>query len=231
MQSRMAVIARRSNLVFSSKHVRRGLATSYGTCTVDPEAHRLAYLSGEPEDTKNVAEAKPAKPQTEEPRPTVEGTEPLSPPKLPHAVPPRLESTGVNQPLDSNFQQKRRLSTALNDVSCAGLDGSPWPEDKGGRKSDRDEQQMDDKDYFEHHKASPLSEIEVADTRKPITRATDGTADTRTGSDLVGWLPEQLDTAEDSLRRAMEIWKQNAMRGDPDSPHGRVLRALRGESF
>ncbi|GFQ02463.1 hypothetical protein PHJA_002390200 [Phtheirospermum japonicum] len=39
-----------------------------------------------------------------------------------------------------------------------------------------------------------------------------------------------MDSAEDSLRRADgDYLGGNAMRGDPDSPHGRVLRKLRGE--
>ena len=74
----------------------------------------------------------------------------------------------------------------------------------------------------------------MVDTRKPITRASDGTADSNNeyfGDEVILWREEQLDTAEEALRRAMEIWKQSAVRGDPDSPHGRVLRALRGEDW
>lgn len=188
-----------------------------------------------------MAEPKPAKPpeKTEYKLANPKGsstssTEPLTPPKpVPHHRSPRLESTGVSQPVEPTIHQKRSQTTTLvlDDVSCAGLDGSPWPSDEGERRRDRAEQQADDEEYFKHHKASPLSEIEVADTRKPITRATDGTADYGAGRDVIGWRPEQLDTAEEALMRAVEIWKQNAMRGDPDAPHSRVLRALRGEEF
>lgn len=106
-------------------------------------------------------------------------------------------------------------------MECVGLDGSPWPE-KGVEDDDSEE-------YFMHRKASPLSEIEVADTRKPISRATDGYAEG--GGNVVLFSDEQRDSAEDSLRRAAEMWREAAVRGDPDSPHGRVLRALRGENW
>lgn len=119
----------------------------------------------------------------------------------------------------------------MEEVSCAGLDGSPWPKDRKKDERSRGEKPEDEREYYEHHKASPLSELKFVDSRKPITRATDGTADSGVGKDAIGWLPEQLDTAEEALRRATEIWRQNAMRGDPDAPHSRVLRALRGEDF
>ncbi|KAK3020577.1 hypothetical protein RJ639_046927 [Escallonia herrerae] len=156
---------------------------------------------------------------------------------IPHALFPKLESTGVNRPAEPITQQKRYNSVTLKveDVSCAGLDGSPWPEDGTDLREQNEEQQGDDREYFKHHKASPLSEIEVADTRKPITRATDESADSyferEYGERAVLWRPEQIDTAEDSLRRAMEIWRESATRGIPDAPHSRVLRELRSEDW
>ncbi|GFQ08348.1 hypothetical protein PHJA_002978800 [Phtheirospermum japonicum] len=130
-------------------------------------------------------------------------------------------------------QQKRRISAKIGDVGCAAVvDVNPWPEEENeiDMKRQREEQQEDNMEYFKHRKASPLSEIEIADTRKPISRATDGTAEKGTvGNGFIVWRPEQMDSAEDSLRRATEIFRWNAMRGDPDSPHGRVLRKLRGE--
>lgn len=159
-------------------------------------------------------------------------TGPLKPPRIPYASSTRLESTGgLNPPSDPIIQQKRRHATSsLEEVSCcAGLEGTPWPKDK--------EEEQRDREYYKHHKASPLSEIKLVDTRKPITRATDGTADADgdgdegLASDVIGWRPEQLDTAEEALRRAAEIFRQNAMRGDPDLPHSMVLRELRGEWF
>ncbi|GKU86927.1 hypothetical protein SLEP1_g1391 [Rubroshorea leprosula] len=166
------------------------------------------------------------------------GTDPLVQPKAPLTSSPRLESTEVNHPSGHNLQQKRTAGSSvapLEEVSCVGLDGSPWPKDKKEEQKSEREQTLDDREYYKHHKASPLSEIEVADTRKAITQATDGTAADPSvyggGRDVMEWRPEQLDTAEEALKRAALIWKQNAMRGDPDSPHGSVLRELRGEWF
>ncbi|GLT56233.1 hypothetical protein SLA2020_292930 [Shorea laevis] len=198
-----------------------------GELEASPEIHR-----GEPQDTEKsgAAEADHGERGT--------GTDPLVQPKPQLTSSPRLESTEVNRPSGHNLQQKRTTGSSvapLEEVSCVGLDGSPWPKDKKEEQKSEREQTLDDRDYYKHHKASPLSGIEVADTRKPITQATDGTAADPLvyggGRDVMGWRPEQLDTAEEALRRAALIWKQNAMRGDPDSPHGRVLRELRGEWF
>lgn len=150
-------------------------------------------------------------------------------PKSPCESSPKLKNAGVNQRLDPNIQQKRKQGTkALEDVSCAGLDGTPWPEEERIKEEDL---RGDNQDYYRHRKASPLSELEFADTRKPVSRVMHGTADSGRGGDVIGWLPEQLETAEETLLRAAEMWRQQAMRGDPDAPHSRVLRALRGEDF
>lgn len=172
---------------------------------------------------------------SQEQGPTTKDNEPYVPPKSPFESTSKLESSGVGPRTDPIAQQKRRNSAfpaQIGDVSCVGIDGSPWPDDEKetDRKEQREEQLEDDREYFKHHKASPLSEIEVADTRKPISRATDGTGQKESvGGGAMVWRAEQLDTAEESLRRAVEIFRWNAMRGDPDSPHGRVLRELRGE--
>lgn len=154
------------------------------------------------------------------------------PPNPPNPSSPKLESIPLNKPVDPVFQQKRHHSAShkapIEDVSCAGMDGSPWPEDKTDMRRQRKAQEEDDKEYFKHHKASPLSEIEVADTRKPITRATDGYfGDER----VISWRPEQIDTAEESLLRAAKMWRESATRGVPDWPHSRRLRELRGEDW
>ncbi|CAA2963868.1 Hypothetical predicted protein [Olea europaea subsp. europaea] len=226
MQSTLASTAAKLNRVLSARNhflpQRLASATLTGR-TADPAVHTV-----EPEEvdaTEAVLDEKlrhlPEKGLIKEP---------YVAPKSPTDSSPKLESTGVNERIDPIAHQKRRNSSTIEDLNCAGLDGSPWPED---RREQREEQIEDDREYFKHHKASSLSEIEVADTRKPITRATDGTVQNYTvgygGEGLVLWQPEQIDTAEDSLRRAMEIFRENATRGDPDSPHGRVLRALRGE--
>ncbi|GMI69456.1 hypothetical protein like AT1G02700 [Hibiscus trionum] len=162
-------------------------------------------------------------------------TDPLIQPKLPHESSRRLKSSPVNEPLEPNLQQRRTKvsGAAFEEVSCVGVVGTPLPESKEREQGEKREQTKDDKEYFRDHKPSPLSEIEVADTRKPITRATDGSATEtkQSGGDVIGWKPEQLLTAEETLLRASEIWKENAMRGIPELPHSRRLRELRGEWF
>lgn len=199
----------------------RLLSASVGR-TADPDLH------GGDVDEYDAAEAKKAETATGESeiKPSSTGKVPISPSKSPCGSSPKIESKGVNNRIDPNVQQKRRNSNAsIPDVSCAGLDGGPWPDDA----TDRRRQEDDNKEYFKHHKASPLSGLKMADTRKPITRATDGSSGGAAAGGVVVWLPEQLESAEDTLLRAMEIWKENAARGDPDSPHGKILRNLRGE--
>ncbi|XP_042518544.1 uncharacterized protein LOC122092287 [Macadamia integrifolia] len=151
---------------------------------------------------------------------------PFSSGKIPYMPQPTLDSIPVEPPVKPINQQKRKSHTTSSvDASCVGVDGSPlWK--LGGDGVD------EFVEYYKDHKPSPLSEVEFVDTRKPITRATDGTADSveyGRGADVIGWREEQLDTAEEALQRAVRIWKENAMRGDPDSPQSRALRALLGE--
>ncbi|KAI9080337.1 hypothetical protein K1719_037731 [Acacia pycnantha] len=237
MQSRLLDTTARTSIrtlsaVYRHNLLRRFCAAPSGQAA-DPAIHSgereagPAVHKGEPQGIKRTTNTKFA--ETEH---VPKEDEFLKNPNYPYESSARLKSSGVKQRLDPTFQQKRKQRTkALEDVSCAGLDGSPWPKDGAKDQRNRAEKLEDEREYYKHHKASPLSELEFVDSRKPITRATDGTADSGAGRDVIGWLPEQLDTAEDSLRRATEIWKQNAMRGDPDAPHSRVLRALRGEDF
>ncbi|CAH9140460.1 unnamed protein product [Cuscuta epithymum] len=206
---------------------QRFVSASVGR-TADPNVH-AGDLDGD--NAAEVKKAETAKGESEIKPPGI-GKSPFSSSKSPCGSTPKIGSTGVSDPVEPNLQQKRRNSDAakaeplIADVSCTGLDGGPWPDEA----TDRRHQEEDDKEFFKHHKASPLSEIKLADTRKPVSRATDsgggGAAD-----GVVTWRPEQLDTAEGSLLRAMEVWKWNAMRGDPDSPHGKVLRELKGENW
>lgn len=236
MQSSLAVRTLRSYMaaaVTRNQAPLRGLSSSSSSGPADPAVHS-GDLEGE--DAEEAAKAASARPDREH-KPTTENTEPLpfvSTAKPRYNTKQKLETTGVNQPLDPNIQQKRSNSTvaSLEDVSCVGVDGRPLPTDGDSRKEQEEEEAADNKAYFEHHKASPLSEIEVADTRKPITAATDGTANAGYfGGDygVVLWKEEQLDTAEEALLRASSLWREAATRGVPDYPHSRVLRALRGE--
>ncbi|XP_057800223.1 uncharacterized protein LOC131015815 [Salvia miltiorrhiza] len=217
MQSRFAVTAAKFNhALFPARRIRSCASTSGRTA--DPAEHAVDEEDVYPTDA--MQDEKRRRPPKHEP--TSKDNETYSPPKSPTETAAKLESSGVGPRTDPIGQQKRR--------SCAGIGSSPWPakEDEVDRRAQGEEQERDNKEYFEHHKASPLSEIEVCDTRKPVSQATDGTAQSET---VGGWRPEQLDTAEDSLRRAVEIFRMNAMRGDPNSPHGRVLRQLRGEDW
>ncbi|XP_028781960.1 uncharacterized protein LOC114738103 [Neltuma alba] len=237
MQSRLLDTTARTSIRMLSAVYRRNLqrrfcAASSGQ-TADPAIHSgereagPAVHKGEPQGIKSSRNTKFAETEHEP-----KEDEFLETPKSPYESSAKLKSNGVNQRLDPTFQQKRKQgSKASEDASCAGLDGSPWPKDSGKDERNRAEKLEDEREYYKHHKASPLSELEFADSRKPFARATDGTANSGAGRDVIGWLPEQLDTAEEALRRATEIWRQNAMRGDPDAPHSRVLRTLRGEDF
>ncbi|WCJ22280.1 hypothetical protein M5689_004375 [Euphorbia peplus] len=236
--SRLVGTATRYYRAFSLAHIRapyRGFATGAETGSAGDhsgEDQMPSAPTGKPEETRDHYEPETGKREPNkgtEHNPPKKGTEPLVKPRVPFGSSPGLESTGVNNPAEPPVQQRREsTSTALlDDVECAGLDGTPLPEE---REKNKQKDEEDDNEYYKHHKASPLSEIEIADTRKPITRATDGTMDAK-GKDVMGWLPEQLDTAEEALERASRIFRENAMRGNPDSPHGRVLRQLRGEWF
>ncbi|KAM0050614.1 hypothetical protein Hdeb2414_s0007g00225981 [Helianthus debilis subsp. tardiflorus] len=142
----------------------------------------------------------------------------------------KLQTPGVNTPIDPHVQQKRTLATKPKDeLTCAGLDGSPWPEEES---ASREEQEEEDKEYFKEHKASPLSNMEMGDTRKPLEKVVQATAGGYFGDEKVmTWLPEQIDTAEESLLRATKMFRAAAERGVPEWPHSRRLRELRGEDW
>ncbi|GER42777.1 histidinol phosphate aminotransferase 1 [Striga asiatica] len=229
MQSRLAIAAARLNRLIlsgSQKHhltQRLGCTTTTGR-TADPAEHAVDHDEVYP--TEAIEDEKRRHPKDE--ATVAKDHQPYVPPKSPIASTPKIEHPGIGPQTDPILQQKRRISTNSGDIVCAAGPEAPAPAD-----TDRKRQEEDNVEYFKHHKASALSEIEIADTRKPITRATDGTVQNeivgKEGTGFVVWRPEQLDTAEDSLRRAAEIFRWNAVRGDPDSPHGRVLRELRGE--
>ncbi|KAL3648088.1 hypothetical protein CASFOL_009056 [Castilleja foliolosa] len=226
MQSRLITAAKLKRQLLSGGQrpfsvQRLGYATTSGR-TADPAEHAVDQEEVSP--TEAIQDEK--RRHSPEHGPTTKDDNPFIPSKSPIQSEPKIGSAGVGPPINPIAQQKRRSS------------GDPWSEKETeiDFKKQQEEQQGDNVEYFKHHKASPLSEIEIADTRKPISRATDGTVQNETvglegSSGFIVWRPEQMDTAEDSLRRATEIYKSNAMRGDPDSPHGRVLRKLRGENW
>ncbi|AET01932.1 hypothetical protein MTR_8g023290 [Medicago truncatula] len=100
----------------------------------------------------------------------------------------------VNERLDPNIQQKRKQGTkaaALEDVSCAGLDGTLGLKKKKKSGAKRNRMKITN-NTIKHHKASPISEFKFAYTRKPVERVMHGTADAKHDRDVIGWLPEQL---------------------------------------
>ncbi|CAN8306405.1 unnamed protein product [Cochlearia groenlandica] len=231
MQSRLLAFASAARFRVSPIAHRR-LASGSSTSGADP-----AIYPRDPDCMDDVANPKTAADEIVDvtPQPSLEEQQ-LVPPKSPRSTAHKLESTPVGHPSEPHFQQKRKNTSSppLDSATCAGLAGSsPWPreETEEEEKRRRRDETKSDREFYKHHKASPLSEIEFADTRKPITQATDGTA-YPAGKDVIGWLPEQLDTAEETLHKASMIFKQNAERGDPETfPHSRILREMRGEWF
>lgn len=82
----------------------------------------------------------------------------------------------------------------------------------------------EDREYYRTHKPSPLAEVEFADTRKPVTRYTDGGAEDRMEHDVPGTMVR--DTADASLARAEALFREAASRGNPAWPHSRALAAM-----
>lgn len=142
----------------------------------------------------------------------------------PFASSTKFESTVVGPTANPTFQQKRRWSHAapeppsLYDVSCVGADGSPLDGSKAEdmQWKSRDEQVDEEREYYEHHKASPLSEIEFADTRTDGEKRED-----IWGGEGRGYLIR--DTVDDSLRRAEAMFNAARETGDPCLPHSRAL--------
>ena len=112
----------------------------------------------------------------------------------------------------SSLTQKRRLSADSRE------EATPGGEEFAARKV-----REEDREYYRTHKPSPLAEVEFADTRKPITRATDGSA-----TDRYADVPPRLveDTVDDSLARAEAMFREAASRGNPEWPHSRALAEM-----
>nr|CAB3493530.1 unnamed protein product [Digitaria exilis] len=85
---------------------------------------------------------------------------------------------------------------------------------RGLRRKLREE----DRECYRMHKLSPLVEVELVDTRKPIARATDGG-----GGDAEVPSPR---TVDDSLARAEAMFREATSRGNPEWPHSRALAEM-----
>ncbi|RLM84459.1 uncharacterized protein C2845_PM04G33340 [Panicum miliaceum] len=118
----------------------------------------------------------------------------------------------------SSFTQKRRLSAGAGLARDSREEATPGGEESAARKV-----REEDREYYRTHKPSPLAEVEFADTRKPITRATDGGA-----ADRYADVPARVveDTADDSLARAEAMFREAASRGNPEWPHSRALAEM-----
>ncbi|KAF6999403.1 hypothetical protein CFC21_015438 [Triticum aestivum] len=143
-----------------------------------------------------------------------------------HRVPPftpsgKLGSQELADPAaGSTFTQKRRWSSNSKPAGSDPLgDATPGDEEAAARKV-----REEDREYYRTHKPSALAEVEFADTRKPVTRATDGGAEDRLEQDVPGTMVE--DTADASLARAEAMFREAASRGNPAWPHSRALAAM-----
>uniref|UniRef100_A0A0E0LPR1 Uncharacterized protein n=1 Tax=Oryza punctata TaxID=4537 RepID=A0A0E0LPR1_ORYPU len=116
----------------------------------------------------------------------------------------------------SSFTQKRRWSSQPADSRDEATPGG----DEAAARKVREE----DREYYRTHKPSPLAEVEFADTRKPINRATDGGGAADRFSDVPAKVVE--DTADDSLARAEAMFREAASRGNPEWPHSRALAEM-----
>lgn len=149
-----------------------------------------------------------------------------STPRLPESkesIPPfapsgKLGSQELADPTGgSSFKQKRRRSSGAPGRDFR-EDATPGREETAVRKV-----REEDREYYRTHKPSPIAEVEFADTRKPITRATDGGAADRL-ADVPGRMVE--DTVDASLARAEAMFREAASRGNPAWPHSRALAAM-----
>nr|XP_043611520.1 uncharacterized protein LOC122583156 [Erigeron canadensis] len=230
MQSRLTLVSKLNKILLTPPKYKTIPQSLFSTSSGNVKAEGDDAMT-QGVDTEGET-ANPKLDKNENITPTKEDDHYMRPKTVPpNLSSPKLQNPGVSTPVDPHFQQKRTKSTSpALEISCAGLDGSPWPEDN--KDSDRKEQEEDDKEFFKHHKASPLSEIEIGETRKPLERVMQGTADGYFGDEKVlTWKPEQLDTAEQSLLRATQMFREAAARGVPDWPHSRRLRELRGEDW
>ncbi|GJN10691.1 hypothetical protein PR202_ga28808 [Eleusine coracana subsp. coracana] len=120
---------------------------------------------------------------------------------------------------DSTFTQRRRFSSSFTQKRQFSSREAATP---GGEEAAARKVREEDREYYRTHKPSPLAELEFADTRKPVTQATDGGAADRLDAYVSSATPATVeDTADDSLARAEAMFRDAASRGNPDWPHSR----------
>ncbi|KAI0500252.1 hypothetical protein KFK09_018462 [Dendrobium nobile] len=138
-----------------------------------------------------------------------------------------LNKRVISRPAPAALFSSTRQQCTSEELYCLGWDGRPlrsslgkgetewrWPEEE------EENRETEYRKYYEKHKPSPLSMVELVDTRKPITRAMDHVDDEKKMFLLV------RETVDDALRRAEEMWWAAKVRGDPDSPQARALARM-----
>uniref|UniRef100_A0ACD5Z008 Uncharacterized protein n=1 Tax=Avena sativa TaxID=4498 RepID=A0ACD5Z008_AVESA len=178
-------------------------------------------FSGAEEATSGAADKK--HPSSTTPRPAESTSSATAKERVPPFGPSgKLGSQELADPAaGSTFTQKRHRSSS--DRAPAGSDplgdATPGDEEAAARKV-----REEDREYYRTRKPSPLAEVELADTRKPLTRHTDGGAEDRVENDVPGAMVR--DTADASLARAEAMFREAASRGNPAWPHSRALAAM-----
>ncbi|OAY68623.1 hypothetical protein ACMD2_23631 [Ananas comosus] len=122
----------------------------------------------------------------------------------PFAPLPKLESREVPPPAEA---------------SGVGVDGTALRHGRagGGGKEEEEAAVAELRECYKSHKPPPLSGVEVADTRKPITQA----ASDGPGGEGRGVMADE--TVDDTLRRAERMFRAAAERGNPAWPHSWAL--------
>jgi hypothetical protein len=183
----------------------------------DDYADRPPKFSGAEEATKGADDDKHTSPTT--PRPSESSSTTTKERVPPFGPSGKLGSQELADPAaGSTFTQKRHRSSAPAGSDPLG-DATPGDEEAAARKV-----REEDREYYRTHKPSPLAEVEFADTRKPLTRYTDGGAEDRMEHDVEGTMVR--DTADASLARAEAMFREAASRGNPEWPHSRALAAM-----
>lgn len=195
-----------------------------GDAPSDDYTERPPKFSGAEEATKGGHGGEgTGTPSSSAPPSSVGGNKERVPPFAPSGKKKKLVGSQLG-PADpaggaSSFTQKRRVSLSSGAAARdAREEATPGGEESAARKV-----REEDREYYRTHKPSPLAEVEFADTRKPITRATDGSA-----SDREADAPARTveDTVDDSLARAEAMFREAASRGNPEWPHSRALAEM-----
>ncbi|KAK3126015.1 hypothetical protein QOZ80_7BG0612720 [Eleusine coracana subsp. coracana] len=229
----------RGNLQAVVHHRRRRRLLSASTTTEDGGAGDPALHSGEA-PSEEYTDRPPRFSAAEDATTTATGggyaskrqPSPSSSEPSKERVPPFAPSSGnklgshqglADAASGSSFTQKRHSSSSET-AAAAGRDA--WEAaTPGGEESARRKVREEDREYYRTHKPSPLAELEFADTRKPVTQATDSGAQDRFDADVTGAATVE-DTADDSLARAEAMFRDAASRGNPEWPHSRVLAEM-----